>query len=79
MRRWFVDVHGSRGRLMDVAQWEDLAAEATAASFAPELMTDDDERGWIVEVLDSLAGSVDEQHRRSWVLLADRLGRAETS
>ena len=80
IRRWFVEALAAVVALMEVAEWDELAGEAAAASFAPDLATDAAERRGMVEAFDSLAGTLDEQHRRGWVRLADRLrGDGETS
>ena len=73
LRIRFVQDLASIVGVMSIDQWRDLANQAASALWTNQLAEDVDQQHELAQEIDSLAPTLDDVHRREWLLLAERL------
>jgi hypothetical protein len=73
LRTRFVQDLASIVGVMRIDQWRDLANQAASALWTNQLAEDVDQQHELAQEIDSLAPTLDDVHRREWLLLAERL------
>jgi hypothetical protein len=59
--------------VMNVDEWRQLAGQAITSLWAPDLAANPDRQRELADLIDSLGPTLDDDRRRIWELLAERL------
>jgi hypothetical protein len=73
LRKGFVEDLAAIVAVMNVDEWCQLADQAVTALWAPDLAGDSERQRELADFIDSLWPTLDDDRRRTWVLLAERL------
>jgi len=73
LRTGFVEDLASIVAVMNIDEWRELAEQGASALWAADLAGDADRQREVANLIDSFGPTLDDDHRKGWVLLSERL------
>jgi hypothetical protein len=74
LRKGFVEDLAAIVAVMSVDEWRQLGDQAVTGLWAPDLAGDSERQRELADFINSRGLTLDDERRRAWVLLAERLG-----